>query len=158
MVTVVNASVGLDYLNALRVKAGVPAFTEQVNLRASAQNHSDYMQTNKIFGHYEDSSKTGYTGDNGADRAIYAGYFSRTVSENVSYGTTTVQGSIDSLFSAIYHRFGFLNLVSDEVGIGTNNKFYTYNMGNGTLNDLCQNTTYTGGSYYVVCVLTQTRR
>ena len=106
----------------------------------------------KFFGHYEDSSKTGYTGDNGADRAIYAGYFSRTVSENVSYGTTTVQGSIDSLFSAIYHRFGFLNLVSDEVGIGTNNKFYTYNMGNGTLNDLCQNTTYTGGSYYVsVC-------
>ena len=49
MVTVVNASVGLDYLNALRVKAGMPAFTEQINLRASAQNHSDYMQTNKIF-------------------------------------------------------------------------------------------------------------
>lgn len=149
-ITLLNASVGLDYLNELRSKAGMPVFSEQINLTASAQNHSDYMQTNNVSGHYEDSSKTGYTGDYATDRAIYAGFFSRTISENVSYGSDTVQGSIDNLFSAIYHRFGFLTLSFDEVGIGigSNNLFYTYNMGNSTLNDLCQNGTYSGGSYY----------
>ena len=150
MTVMANTDVGIDYLNTLRAKTGLPVFIEQVNLTASAQNHSDYLQTNNISGHYEDISNTGYTGDYAADRAIYTGYFSRTVSENVSYGSTTVQGSIDNLFSAIYHRFGFLTLSFDEVGIGisSNNLFYTYNMGNSTLNDLCENGTYSGGSYY----------
>ena len=149
------ANVGIDYLNTLRTKTGLPVFTEHINLTSSSQNHSDYMQINNVLGHYEKSNKTGYTGDYGEDRSIFSGYFSRTISENVSYGATTVQGSIDNLFSAIYHRFGFLTLSFDEVGIGisSNNLFHTYNMGNSTLNDLCKKDTYSEGSYYSnVCV------
>lgn len=156
--TFTHARVGIDYLNDLRTKAGLPVFTEQVNLNESAQNHSDYMQINSVFSHNEASADTGYTGYRASDRAIYAGYFSRTVSENVSYGAGTVQDSVDGLFSAIYHRFGFLTLSSDEIGIGisSDDLFYTYNMGNSILNDLCENSTYSGGSYYPnVCADTE---
>jgi len=58
--------------------------------------------------------------------------------------------SLDGLFSAIYHRFAFLNIDSDEIGIGADetNRFYTYDIGISGLNDLCTNGTYSGGSYY----------
>ena len=150
----VNIHADVDYLNSLRVKTGLHAFTEQSNLRAAAQNHSAYLQINNITGHKEESTKEGYTGDYGYDRAAAAGYASAIVSENVSYGTQTSQESIDDLFSAIYHRFGFLSLENNEIGIGISNNHlhYTYNMGNSGINSLCQNGTYTGGSYYLPCV------
>ena len=124
---------GLNYLNSLRTKTGLPAFSPQSNLGVAAQKHSDYMQINNVIGHYEDSSKSGYTGYSPIDRAVDAGYASSTVSENVSYGSNaTWYTSIDGLMSAIYHRFGFLSLNVDEIGIGIsdNENFYTYDMGN----------------------------
>ncbi len=151
-ITSIQASVGLDYLNDLRTKTGLPIFIEQVNLTASAQNHSDYMQTNDISGHYEDSSNVGYTGEAPVDRALYADYFLRIIGENVSAGQETVQASIDGLFSAIYHRYGFLSLEKDEIGIGVsdNNYFYTYDIGNMGVNNLCQGASASSG-YTGIC-------
>jgi len=151
-ITSIQASVGLDYLNDLRTKTGLPVFIEQVNLTASAQNHSDYMQTNNISGHYEDSSNVGYTGKAPVDRALDADYFSRIIGENVSAGQETVRVSIDGLFSAIYHRYGFLSLEKDEIGIGVsdNNYFYTYDIGNMGVNDLCQGASASSG-YTGIC-------
>ena len=153
LLTLLQANEGLDYLNTLRAKTGEPIFVEQPNLRASAQNHSVYLQTNDQTGHYEDSNKEGYTGNSAYQRAVKAGYPTIYVAENVSYGTTTVKDSIDGLFSAIYHRFAFLSLNLDEVGIGIsdNHLHYTYNMGNSVLTDLCLNDTYSGGTYYKPC-------
>jgi len=150
------AGVELDYLNSLRTKTGLPPFSSQANLKAASQNHSAYMQTNNISGHGEESAKSGYTGTSPYDRAVYAGYFSSTIGENVSYGmNATYMSSIDGLFSAIYHRFGFLGLTYDEIGIGVSNdtQFYTYDFGNHRLNQLCQNPSYTGSdiAYYNVC-------
>ena len=120
-----SANQGLGYLNALRTASGLAPFSAQSNLIDAAQNHSDYMNTNQSYGHGEDSSLPGYTGSSPSQRAIYAGYFSRKVGENVSYGRLTVEGSIDGLFSAIYHRFGFLSPSYDIIGIGINNNAYT---------------------------------
>jgi len=152
-VTFLNAGAELDYLNSLRTKAGMPIFTQETHLTAAAQNHSAYMQLNNLSGHYEDSTKNGYTGKYGADRSVYAGYLSRNVSENVSSGSENFTKSIDGLMSAIYHRFGFLSLERDEIGIGVSNDaiFYTYDMANSVLRNLCQNGTYSGGSYYLPC-------
>ena len=151
--TFLNADAALDYLNTLRTKAGISAFTEESHLTAAAQNHSAYMQSNNIAGHYEDSKKNGYTGDYGSDRAVYTGYLTKNVSENVSSGSENFTKSIDGLMSAIYHRFGFLSLERDEIGIGVSNSatFYTYDMANSVLHDLCQNGIYSGGSYYLPC-------
>jgi len=152
--TTLEASVALDYLNGLRTQTGLPAFTSQNNLKTAAQNHSTYMQTNNTSGHGEESGDTGYTGASPSERATHAGYASIMVSENVSYGpNATLFTSIDGLMSAIYHRFGFLSLDVDEVGIGisSNEKFYTYDMGNSVLKELCVDGTYSGGSYYLPC-------
>ena len=108
--TSIQASVGLDYLNSLRTNAGMPAFTSDDQLEASAKNHSKYMQTNNIFSHGEDSTKSGYTGDYASNRAIFAKYKNKGVSENISARQASVEDSIDGLMSAIYHRFGFLSL------------------------------------------------
>jgi len=150
----VHADAALDYLNLQRLKAGVPIFEEQLKLQTAAQNHSAYMETNSISTHEEDSSKEGYTGDFASNRVIYAGYSAAIVSENVSAYQLTVEDSIDGLMSAIYHRFAFLSLDWDEVGIGisNNSQYYTYNMGNSILNQYCGDDSYSSDSgYYKVC-------
>ena len=141
---------GLEYLNTLRQKAGLMPFSRQSNLDNAAQNHSDYLQANNTSGHYENSGDPGYTGYGPSDRAVYARYPSRVVGENVSTGPKSDEESIDGLFSAIYHRFGFLSLQYDEVGIGVseNARAYTYDMGNSAVRDLCLGDSYTGRDSY----------
>ncbi|MEA1880511.1 MAG: CAP domain-containing protein [Campylobacterota bacterium] len=152
LATLLQATDGFDYLNSFRTQAGMPVFSVQNQLEQAAQNHSDYMQINTVSGHAEDRILNGYTGDYATQRAAYTGY-KAAVAENVSAGTPTVEGSIDGLFSAIYHRFGFLSLDYDEVGIGIsdNNNYYTYNMGNSSVNNACTSSTASSG-YTLVCV------
>jgi len=142
----------LVYLNTLRSKAGMIEFTENRYLDSAAQNHANYLYINNATGHYEDENLPGYTGYSPVDRALYAGYLSKFVSENVSAGESDYTGSVDDLFSAIYHRFGFLNTDTDTIGIGINTDRYVYDMGNSGLNTLCAYEHYDGGSYYIdVC-------
>ena len=153
-VTTLEANIELDYLNGLRIQTGLPPFSSQARLQIAAENHSAYMQTNNTSGHGEESNATDYTGASPSQRVQYAGYASTTVSENVSYASNaTLYTSIDGLMSAIYHRFGFLSLDVDEIGIGisSNEKFYTYDMGNSVLKNLCIDGVYSGGSYYLPC-------
>ncbi len=142
------SSEGLEYLNHLREQAGLVTLNENSALQLSAQNHSHYLNINETSGHYEDENADGFTGESPSDRAVYAGYYSTGISENVSVGQKDVNQSIDGLMAAIYHRFSFLSLEKDEIGIGVEEEHYTFDMGNSLLNDLCQNHTYTEGSYY----------
>lgn len=155
------AGTALEYLNTLRINAGLPVFTVQTKLNSAAQNHSDYLQINNISGHYQDASLSGFTGVTPADRVQHTGYYYKYVLENVSFGSNaTYKSSIDNLFSAIYHRFSFLSLKADEIGIGVSNNgtFHTYDMGNKILNNLCTQSSYTGtGSYALPCVDTLKR-
>jgi hypothetical protein len=150
-----GASQELDYLNSLRMKTGLISYSKENQLDEAAMNHSYYMQTNNIFSHSESNNYDGFTGASPSDRAVYTGYYSRSVSENISYGQSNYMESIDGLFSAIYHRFGFLDLDFDEMGIGIseNGLFYTFDMGNSLLDKLCKNADYSAdGTYYTgVC-------
>ena len=66
--------------------------------------------------------------------------------ENLSVNTVGQAKSIDNLFSAIYHRFVFLNLDKDEIGFGVAStekkrkikKAYVYDMGSLRVSKLCQ--------------------
>jgi len=151
----VSSKEALIYLNKLRTGAGETLLVENVILNTSALNHSNYLVTNNISGHYETAGKTGFTGVQPWERSAYAGYLS-SISENVSTGQTSIEESIDGLYSAIYHRFGFQAFDIDEIGIGVNfsgTGAYTYNMGNKKLNDACGGTSFSGsGRYYTgVC-------
>jgi len=151
---------GLNYLNQLRQSAGMTTYSAQDNLNQSAYNHAHYLVINNKIGHGEDSGDTGFTGEAPSDRVIYAGYNNRRVGENLSSGNDTVYDSIDSLFSAIYHRFGFLSFNYNEIGMGadssssySNQSAYNYNMGNSYISGLCSGSSFEGsGSYtYGVC-------
>ena len=148
----VTSIVSPTYLNELRSAAGLPPFRTQNDLAAAAENHSYYMYKNDTIGHYETQGNPAYTGDTPIDRAIAADYATKVVTENISSNGSGLEASIDGLFSAIYHRFGFLSLELDEIGIGISQDYYTYDMGNQQLNTLCEGQGYTGsGSYYNIC-------
>ncbi len=125
---------GVRYLNQLRNGVGMVSYNTNDALQKAAQMHSKYNVANNINGHYEREGDSYFTGVTVGERVSRAGYSSSFVGENVSSGTNhSVKESIDGLFSAIYHRFGFLNFGFDEIGIGRDQKdsrvVFTYDNG-----------------------------
>lgn len=137
----------IDYLNTLRSSVGLHLLKQNSILTLSAQNHTNYVQDTQLLGHYEDNAtypSKFYTAITPLERGRYAGYQASYFLENFSAGQKNLQQSIDSLMSAIYHRYGFLNNNIDEIGIGysISNLIYTYNMANSKLNTLCLQESY----------------
>jgi len=149
---------GLSYLNSIRAKSGLIKLTPNNTLHNAAASHADYLIQNQINGHYEQKGKYAYTGSTPSQRVIKAGYPSAYVMENVSMNTPDQKKSIDNLFSAIYHRFVFLDFDIDEIGFGSSSSTkkrkmkhaYVYNMGSSGIGGLCRRSfTLTNGVYYV---------
>ena len=130
---------GLNYLNSLRTNAGLIELNQNSSLETAAQNHADYLIFHNLFRHDEDETAYPqyFTGTNPWDRGEYAGYTPYTAySENMSAGNTTIVDSIDTLFSAVYHRLGFLTMSQADIGIGSGysasypyGSVYNYDMG-----------------------------
>jgi hypothetical protein len=144
------------YLNNIRESMQINTFLQNELLGIAAQGHANYIVANNNPSHYEIQGEKNFIGVRPLDRAVYANYASRNVSENFSSHTYDAQSSIDGLFSAIYHRFGFLSLSMDEIGIGTaqdklntSNSAFVYVMGNSTQKRLCHEKSFKGyGKYY----------
>jgi len=136
---------GVSYLNSLRADAGMIPFQREYHLEDAAQNHANYLIINNTFSHYESQNASGFTGVAPANRAQFEAYAYAGVGENISSSNASVEKSIDTLFSAIYHRFGFLNFDYDEIGVGfaqsdayRYGNVYNYNMGMSPLRILCE--------------------
>ena len=147
-------------LNSIREALQLTRLSSNEELTKTAQAHADYLVANKASSHYETEGKAYFTGKAPLDRAFHAGYNASSVSENLSTHNYDAQSSIDGLFAAIYHRFGFLSLSIDEIGIGATqdktdaqNSAFVYVMGNSEFNRVCTFETFKGsGSYnYGVC-------
>jgi len=154
LVVGVQAQTPFEYLNQHREDAGMIPFSQNSYLDTSAYNHASYMMLNMDIGHVEDSSKPEFTGINPWDRAHAVGY-KASASENLTAGYFSYDISIDGLFTAIYHRFGFLSFGIDEIGIGmdvssdSTVEARVYNMGDSNIVELCDGTSFDGfGSYY----------
>jgi uncharacterized protein YkwD len=152
----------IAYISNLRIKAGLWELSENSLLDTAALNHAKYLTLNNIIGHYEnkDQYPNGFTGVTPSDRAHYVNY-NGSVSENLSAGQNNVYDSVDNLFSAIYHRLGFLSINIDETGMGDSysegyayKTVYVYNMGNSLIRKLCEQESFSGyGAYvYGVCI------
>ncbi len=131
-------------LNHYRKLAGMPLFHHSELLTESAANHVHYLNANPVNStdyldyHHQLPGRIGFTGVKPSDRALHVGYPSRKVSENISTGSaTSYSGSISSLMSAIYHRFGFLDFTVDEIGIARDDTIFVYDMGNRQLSRIC---------------------
>lgn len=149
---------GLAYLNMLRANAGLITLKSSATLQKAAAAHAGYLLNNQSSGHYETQGKGFYTGKTPSERVMNAGHPSAFVMENISVNTPEETQAVDNLFSAIYHRFVFLNMDKDEIGIGfasTNKKrsiksAYVYNLGSSYVSRLCQRSfSMTHGVYYM---------
>jgi len=146
------------YFNELRTQAGMIPLKQNKILEKSAKSHSYYIElhADELKGlsyHDEVEGKKGFSGVKAVDRAISAGYYSRGVGEGIATFCTAKE-SINSLMTAIYHRFGVLSFAKDEVGVGyTQNparlkRNFVHNMGNTKLNELCKEDGAWIGYYY----------
>lgn len=149
-----------SHLNSIREAMGLNTLLQNDLLNVAAQAHSDYLVANEESSHYEIEGDQKFVGVQPVDRTLYANYASTYVSENLSTHTYSAQDSIDGLFSAIYHRFGFLSQSIDEIGVGTaqdksktSNSAFVYVMGNSHLERLCHDKSFsgTGKYYYKIC-------
>jgi len=153
-------------LNAIRASMGMPSLQENAALRRAAQAHAEYLVHHHLSSHKEQAGKEGFTGTVPMDRALRAGYRARFVGENLSTKSRNAHKAVVGLFSAIYHRFGFLNPAFDEVGIGIaqdkhdpQNSAFVFVMGNGEMERLCRQKSVDGTHRYVygICADTQHR-
>ncbi len=132
----------LQYLNEHRNNSGLVSFKQNSFLTQAAKNHAIYEAKNTHQGHDEDNSNAYFTGENPQKRALKVGYESKMISENISY-KKDLNSCIDSLFTAIYHRFGFLDFSKDEVGFFIQNEANysscVFVMGNSKINEICKN-------------------
>jgi len=147
-------------LNAIREEMGMNSLLQNDLLTIAAQGHADYLVANNESSHYEVEGHKKFIGVKPVDRTLYANYASMQVSENLSTHTYSAQSSIDGLFSAIYHRFGFLSPSIDSIGVGvtqekakTSNSAFVYVMGNSALERLCHDKSFSGSGkyYYKIC-------
>jgi len=151
-------------LNNIRTVMGMSGLQENTALQKAAQAHAEYLVQHHLSSHFEQDDFEGFTGAKPLDRALRAGYSSRFVGENLSTQSGTASGSIHGLFSAIYHRFGFLKPSFDEVGIGiaqdpkdAGNNAFVYLMGNSEMNHLCRTKSFSGVGRYVYGVCAESK-
>ena len=149
-----------SHLNSIREEMNLNTLLQDDLLNIAAQGHADYLVANNESSHYQVAGQTKFTGERPVDRTLDANYLSTHVSENVSTQTYSAQSSIDGLFSAIYHRFGFLSLSIDEIGVGTtqekaktSNSAFVYVMANSAIKRLCHDRSFKGSGkyYYKIC-------
>jgi len=107
-----------NYLNTLRVGAGLIPFESHPLLNQAARNHANYLSKHLTYGHRQDSKHDDFTGEFASSRVTHVGYAAPQVIENVSTHNPNYKESVNGLFSAIYHRFAFLDFRSDTIGIG----------------------------------------
>lgn len=150
-----NQTTPLEYLNCIRTNSGMIELKEDSLLTYAAEQHVIYMKNTLDIGHYEDSSYTDYYyGYDPLERAQNAGY-NGPVGENLSSGSNDFYHSIDLLFAAIYHRFGFLSFDYDAIGFYGSDGYYVYDMGISQIDTLCNDdNAFSGaGSYYTnICI------
>jgi len=149
-------SEAFNLLNEIREAMGMNTLLYNERLAQAAQAHADYLVANHASSHDEIEGLKGFTGAKPVDRAWRAGYHSSQVTENLSTQNQSAKASIDGLFGAIYHRFGFLDVSIDEAGVGvaqnmndTKNSAFVYVMGNSALNALCQDAPFKGYGHYM---------
>ncbi len=148
-----------SYLNQIRTAMGMQRLSHNPNLQSAAKAHAHYLVTNDEHGHEESEGHKNFTAQHAAERAFFFGYDSVMVSENLSTQNHNARRSVDGLFSAIYHRFGFLSTTISEVGVGiaqdefnSDKSAFVYLMGNSDLNALCSGKSFTGaGKYWRGC-------
>ncbi|WP_308434409.1 sigma-70 family RNA polymerase sigma factor, partial [Streptomyces anandii] len=99
-------------VNKERAKAGCGALTEDSQLDAAAQGHSDDMAARGFFDH------TNPDGKDPGQRITAAGYRWSTYGENIAMGQQTPESVMNSWMNSPGHRANILNCSFKNIGVG----------------------------------------
>ncbi|SFM42353.1 Cysteine-rich secretory protein family protein [Paenibacillus sp. 1_12] len=117
-----EATEALNHLNAIRKKAGLQEVKLNPYLVKSAENHAKYSASNgSSSGHDEVKGNKYFTGTTPQARAEAVGadvFLAQELSEGISYHTSSVVDSINSLLDTAYHRTPLVNENLSELGVG----------------------------------------
>ena len=147
----------ISYLNNIRDSVGLNKLTSEQHLQLSASSHAIYLLEHGINSHYEKEGKF-FVAKTPSLRAIKNGYTTKDIKENITTNAKNEEASIDTLLSAIYHRFVFLDFDIDQIGKGvviddtkpTIKSVYVYDMGLSSIAKLCKKDFLTlEGVYYM---------
>ncbi|WP_201317553.1 CAP domain-containing protein [Paenibacillus sp. EPM92] len=126
----------LNYLNEIRRTVGIKELELDPYLNKAAQNHADYLtlhgltSLNTDDGHWEDSNKAGFTGENPGDRAKAVGYDNSWVSEVISYDDDTLMKTLDGFLNkTVIHRDFLFSHADIKIGFGISGSNVVFNIG-----------------------------
>lgn len=125
---------GLDYLNAVRTKAGLSKVKLDPYLTKAAQNHAKYLFTNTVSlfeTHDEAPGNSGFTGVTPNDRANLVGASGYDhVGENIFMGDGTISTGVRSLIEVPYHRMALLSPNLTSIGLAKDGGSVVISLGN----------------------------
>jgi len=157
LLTTALYSDSISYLNEIRDSVGLNQLTQEKHLSKASLAHARYLLNHGINSHYEKSGKY-FFAKTPSLRAVKSGYPTKDVKENIATNANSEEESISVLFSAIYHRFVFLDFAIDQIGKGIAKddkkpnikSVYVYDMGLSSIAKLCQEDFLTlEGVYYM---------
>jgi uncharacterized protein YkwD len=126
----------LNYLNEIRRTVGIKELELDPYLTKAAQNHADYLtlhgltSLNTDDGHWEDSKKAGFTGENPGERAKAVGYDNSWVSEVISYDDDTLMKTLDGFLNkTVIHRDFLFSHADIKIGFGISGSNVVFNIG-----------------------------
>ncbi len=128
----------LSYINSIRKDCGANSLKYSKTLSYAAKKHAIYLTTNHEFGHSESKYKINYFGSMPWNRIANAGFGSKAVVENISFGEKNYKASVDKIMATVYHRLAFLNIKVDSLGFNKYDGIYVYDMGNSKISSLCK--------------------
>lgn len=151
-----NYKDALAYLNKIRHSSGLPALRVDYRLKRAAYAHARYLAASGEKGHEERRGSKEYSGMTPSSRIVKAGYSTRVVVENISFGERRYADSIDTLLSTVYHRLAFLDMRVDSIGIARAGRYrsvFVYDMSLSSIERLCgkAHSSVEGEYIYGVC-------
>lgn len=118
---------GLNFLNEVRARAGVPPVQLNAAITKAAIAHAEFYNANRsdlpgLSAHSEISGRPGYTGKSAFERMMSAGWVSGysgySYGEVMHFGQPSSKSAIQGWLDTAYHRAIILDPVFTEIGIG----------------------------------------
>lgn len=118
---------GLNFLNEVRTRAGVPPVQLNAAITKAAIAHAEFYNANQadlpgLSAHSEIAGKPGYTGKSSLERMRAAGWVSGSQGyasgEVMHFGQNSSVAAIQSWLNTAYHRSIILDPSYTEIGIG----------------------------------------
>lgn len=119
-----DARAAFDTFNQIRKEHGFDAYRLDSHLQMSATSHTNYLFLNRECGHYEESSKPGFTGQEPNDRMTLFGHVGSNF-EVVSMGGTDAADGVRGLWDAPYHRISMMQPGPGIMGASFKDTYFT---------------------------------